>query len=132
MMQSVISSTRAMRRTQLLNTSRMASTSRPFSIYTSLGQSSGMKNPVSSSPESQHVNASRGLEDRADDTADTRSVQSPVSKRDPLEKDSEAHAGEEQTSTDAQIKNDPKKPAEAKRKNVEKAGQKPMGPEDHQ
>ncbi|KAJ5998827.1 hypothetical protein N7451_006637 [Penicillium sp. IBT 35674x] len=131
-MQSIISSTRAMRRTQLLNPSRLAFTSRPFGSSISLGKSSDLKNPVSSSPESQHVNASRGLEDRTQDTPDTRSVQSPVSKRDPLEKDSEAHAGEEQTSTDAQIKNDPNKPAEAKRKNVEKAGQKPMGPEDHQ
>lgn len=91
-----------------------------------------MKNPVSSSPESQDVNASRGLEDRSSDTADTRSTQSPISGRNLSERGSEAHEGEEQTSTDEQIKNDPNKPAEAKRENVEKAGQKPMGPEDHQ
>ncbi|KAJ5195508.1 uncharacterized protein N7498_008946 [Penicillium cinerascens] len=131
-MKSVISSSHVTRRTQLLNPLRLVSTSRPFNTSIPLGKSSDLKNPISSSPESQHVNASRSLGDRMQDTPDTRSAQSPVAKRDPLEKGSEAHAGEEQTSTDAQIKNDPKKPAEAKRKNVENAGQKPMGPEDHQ
>jgi hypothetical protein len=91
-----------------------------------------VRNPISSSPESQSVNTSRGLEGRSSDTADTRSTQSPISGRNKLEKGSEAHEGEEQTPTDAQIKNDPNKPAEVKRENVEKAGQKPLGPEDHQ
>ncbi|PKX97678.1 uncharacterized protein P174DRAFT_449266 [Aspergillus novofumigatus IBT 16806] len=43
-----------------------------------------------------------------------------------------AHEGEEQTSADAMIKNDPNEPTEKKRKNVEKAGSRKMGPEDEQ
>jgi hypothetical protein len=91
-----------------------------------------VKNPISSSPESKDVNTSRGLEDRSSDTADTRSTQSPISGRNRFEKGSEAHEGEEETSTDSLIKNNPNKSPEAKRENVEKASQKPMGPEDHQ
>ena len=45
---------------------------------------------------------------------------------------SQDFAGEENTDTDANIKNDPNKPASEKRRNVEKQGEKPMGPEDHQ
>lgn len=43
---------------------------------------------------------------------------------------SEAHEGEEQTETDSMIKNDPREPAEKKRRNVESVGRKSMGPED--
>jgi hypothetical protein len=45
---------------------------------------------------------------------------------------SEAHEGEEQTSADAMIKNDPNEPTEKKRENVEKVGRRKMGPEDEQ
>jgi len=90
------------------------------------------KNPISSGPESQAVNTSRGLEGRSSDAADRKSMQSPASRPNPLARASEAHTGEEGTSTDEQIKNDPNKPPEAKRANVEKASQKPMGPEDRQ
>ncbi|KAJ5138847.1 uncharacterized protein N7515_003695 [Penicillium bovifimosum] len=92
--------------------------------------SSKVSNPVASSPESQDINKARGLEGRHSDTADTRSTQSPISSSNKTELGSEAHEGEEQTSTDALIKNDPSKSPEAKRENVKKAGQKPMGPED--
>jgi hypothetical protein len=43
-----------------------------------------------------------------------------------------AHEGEEQTSADAQIKNDPNESEETKRKNVEAAGRRKLGPEDDQ
>lgn len=43
---------------------------------------------------------------------------------------SEAHEGEEQTEADSMIKNDPREPAETKRRNVQSAGNKPLGPED--
>lgn len=42
------------------------------------------------------------------------------------------HQGEEQTDTDAQIKNDPAEPEEKKRANVEAAGRRKLGPEDEQ
>jgi hypothetical protein len=95
-------------------------------------QSSNVSNPSASSPESQAINKSRGLEGRRSDTADTRSTQSPISSSNKAELGSEAHEGEEQTPTDAQIKNDPSTPTDIKRENVKKAGQKPLGPEDHQ
>lgn len=89
------------------------------------GVSSNVTNPQSSNPESQSINISRGKEARHSDTADTRSVASPVSGS-----ASEAHEGEEQTEADSMIKNDPREPAEKKRRNVESAGRKSMGPED--
>ncbi|KAJ6119772.1 hypothetical protein N7523_004052 [Penicillium sp. IBT 18751x] len=132
MMSNAFSSLRAVQRMQLPNAPRLATMTRAYSSSATPGQSSNVKNPISSSPESKEVNAGRGLEDRSSDTADTRSTQSPISGRNRLEKGSEAHEGEEQTSTNAQIKNDPNMSTEAKRENVEKAGQKPLGPEDHQ
>ncbi|GKZ33774.1 hypothetical protein AbraIFM66950_003809 [Aspergillus brasiliensis] len=94
------------------------------------GHSSNVANPQSSNPESQGINYSRGKEARHSDTADTRSVQSPISaQRGPT---SEAHEGEEQTSADAQIKSDPNQPEEQKRRNVEDAGKRPLGAEDRQ
>ena len=101
-------------------------------FYATPGQSPNVSNPVASSPKSQAINKSRGLEGQHSHTADTRSTQSPISSSNRKKIGSETHEGEEQMSTDAQIKNDPSKPTEAKRKNVEKAGQKPLGPEDHQ
>ncbi|GAM33881.1 hypothetical protein TCE0_013f01101 [Talaromyces pinophilus] len=92
------------------------------------GVSSNVINPQSSNPESQSINISRGKEARHSDTADSGSVASPVSSgRGPA---SEAHQGEEQTETDSMIKNDPRESAEKKRRNVESAGRKSMGPED--
>lgn len=101
-------------------------------FYATSRQSSNVSNPVASSPESQAINKARGLEGRHSDTADTRSTQSPISSSNKGALGSETHEGEEQTPTDAQIKNDPNKPTEVKRKNVENAGKKPLGPEDHQ
>lgn len=51
----------------------------------------------------------------------------PVSDRSaiPGEKD-------ETTPTEEEMKRDPKEPAESKRAHVEKQGEKPLGPEDHQ
>lgn len=93
-------------------------------------QSSNVSDPASSSPESQAINKSRGMKGRQSHVADTRSTQSPVSPSNQRDLASETHEGEEPTSSDAQIKNDPSMPTEEKRKNVERAGQKPMGPED--
>ena len=55
-------------------------------------------------------------------------MQSPISARRGLP--SEAQEGEEQTTTAAQVKNDPRESMEKKRENVKKAGEKPMGKED--
>lgn len=55
-------------------------------------------------------------------------MQPPVSARRGLP--SEAQEGEEQTTIDTQIKNDPRESLEKKRENVRKAGEKPMGKED--
>ncbi|GIJ86310.1 hypothetical protein Asppvi_005197 [Aspergillus pseudoviridinutans] len=87
-------------------------------------------NPISSNPQAQSINKSRGREAGHSDEADTRSVQSPVSMH--RAQPSEAHEGEEQTSADAMIKNDPNEPTEKKRENVEKVGRRKMGPEDEQ
>lgn len=75
------------------------------------------------------MNDSRGKEARSADTADTRSVQSPIS---PSRRahTSEAHEGEEETSFDSHIKNDPNESPDVKRRKVEEAGRKPLGPED--
>ncbi|KAH8431429.1 uncharacterized protein LDX57_009090 [Aspergillus melleus] len=91
-------------------------------------QSSQVANPRSSNPESQAINVSRGKESRHDDTPDSRSVQSPISSQ--SGPTSETHEGEEATTTTEQVHNDPNKPAGEKRRNVEQAGRRPMGPED--
>ncbi len=54
-------------------------------------------------------------------------MQQPVSDQSaiPGEKD-------EGTPTENEVKRDPSEPAESKRKHVEKQGDKPLGPEDHQ
>jgi hypothetical protein len=92
------------------------------------GHSSNVTNPQSSNPESQSINISHGKEARHSDTADTRSVASPFSSgRGPT---SEAHEVEEQTESASMIENDPREPPEKKRRNVESAGKKPLGPED--
>ncbi|KAL4772880.1 hypothetical protein BDW60DRAFT_206645 [Aspergillus nidulans var. acristatus] len=123
----------------LLSRTRLAGTPRLRFASTKQAQStkeadpafsSNAKNPVSSSGASQSINLSRGKEARSSDTADTRSVQSPISSQDGPT--SEQHAGEEQTSADAMIKNDPSEPAEKKRANVEAAGRRKLGPEDDQ
>ncbi|KAL4965774.1 uncharacterized protein BDV14DRAFT_51091 [Aspergillus stella-maris] len=103
---------------------------RPFASEASPGQTSNAKNPISSSGPSQSINVSRGKEARSSDTPDSRSVQSPISSQDGPT--SEMHEGEEQTSADAQIKNDPKLSDAEKRKNVERAGRRKLGPEDEQ
>ncbi|CAI7644728.1 unnamed protein product [Penicillium palitans] len=119
----------AVSRNLIRNTSRHTPLAR---FYAAPGQSPNVSNPVASSPKSQAINKSRGLEGQHSHTADTRSTQSPIGSSSREKIGSETHKGEEQMSTDAQIKNDSSKPTEAKRKNVEKAGQKPLGPEDHQ
>ncbi|KAL4910522.1 hypothetical protein BDW74DRAFT_146 [Aspergillus multicolor] len=121
------------RTTALLSRTRLASNiPRRFAATkeASPGHSSNAKNPVSSGGASQSINLSRGKEARSSDTADTRSVQSPISRQDGAS--SEAHEGEEQTSADGLIKNDPNKSGAEKRANVEKAGRRKLGPEDDQ
>ncbi|KAB8070321.1 hypothetical protein BDV29DRAFT_160562 [Aspergillus leporis] len=125
---SILRSLRPLTR-QIRPSPRGPQTSRLASTNAATGQAN-ISNPKSSNPESQSINSSRGKESRHSDTADTRSVQSPISsQRGPT---SEAHEGEEQTSTDAQIKNDPSEPGAKKRENVERAGRRPLGPEDKQ
>ncbi|KAJ9246941.1 hypothetical protein DTO207G8_8482 [Paecilomyces variotii] len=93
------------------------------------GTSSNVRNPQSSSPEAQRINISRGEKGRSSDTADTRSVQSPVSGRN-RDQASETRAEEEPSTTEAAVKNDPNLSEEEKKRNVEGAGRKPMGVED--
>lgn len=90
---------------------------------------SNVRDPISSTLEAQAVNVAQGKESRASDQADTRSTQSPISPN-RRARTSEAHEGEEEGSFNEHIKNDPNAPPEAKRQNVEKAGKKPLGPED--
>ncbi|KAL4951169.1 hypothetical protein BDW69DRAFT_201603 [Aspergillus filifer] len=118
------------RRALLARPSFVPYTTRLYASKASPGHSSNAKNPVSSSGPSQSINVSRGKEARSADTPDTRSVQSPISSQDGPT--SETHQGEEQTSADAQIKNDPNLPDSEKRENVEKAGRRKLGPEDDQ
>lgn len=92
-------------------------------------QASGARPTPSSDPESEGINVSRGKEARHTDAPASSNLQSPISAREG--RPSEAQEGEEQTTTDAQIKNDPREPGEKKRENVRKAGEKPMGPEDY-
>ena len=82
-------------------------------------------NPQSTSSEQSSVKTSRATEGRH--SPDTASVQQPVSDQSaiPGEKD-------EGTPTEDEVKRDPSEPAESKRKHVEKQGDKPLGPEDHQ
>ncbi|PYH76890.1 hypothetical protein BO82DRAFT_346155 [Aspergillus uvarum CBS 121591] len=103
---------------------------RSLASKASPGQTSNVANPQSSSPESQSINVARGKEARHADTPDTASVQSPISSQ--FGPTSEAHEGEEQTSADAQIKNHPGESGATKRRNVERAGERPLGAEDRQ
>ncbi|KAL4877407.1 hypothetical protein BJY04DRAFT_128741 [Aspergillus karnatakaensis] len=121
--------TLAIRRSLLARPRVFAAIPRRFASNSS-PNASNAKNPVSSGGASQSINVSRGKEARSSDTADTRSVQSPISSQDGPT--SEQHAGEEQTEADSLIKNDPKESTETKRKNVEKAGKRKLGPEDNQ
>ncbi|RAH67941.1 uncharacterized protein BO66DRAFT_473029 [Aspergillus aculeatinus CBS 121060] len=106
------------------------SAARRLASKASPGQTSNVANPQSSSPESQSINVARGKQARHADTPDTASVQSPISSQ--FGPTSEAHEGEEQTSADAQIKNHPGESEATKRRNVERAGERPLGAEDRQ
>lgn len=93
-----------------------------------LSASTSAKSSPASNPESDGINVSRGKESRYTDAPPSSNMQSPISSRRGLP--SESQEGEEQTTTDAQIKNDPGESLEKKRENVRKAGEKPMGKED--
>lgn len=84
-----------------------------------------LANPQSTSSEQSSVKISRATKDQK--SQDTASLAQPVSDRSaiPGEKD-------ETTPTEEEMKRDPKEPAESKRAHVEKQGEKPLGPEDHQ
>ena len=84
-----------------------------------------MANPQSSSSEQQHVKSSRATDSNT--SRDTASVQQPVSDRSSIPGDQD-----EGTPSHDNVKQDPNKPAEEKKKNVESQGNKPLGPEDHQ
>ncbi|KXG52850.1 uncharacterized protein PGRI_081060 [Penicillium griseofulvum] len=97
-------------------------------FYANSTQSPQVSDPASTSPESQAINKARGLKGRRSDPAG--STQSPISPSNQRDLAGETHEGDEPTSPGAQIKNDPSMSTEEKRKNVERAGQMPMGPED--
>jgi hypothetical protein len=81
------------------------------------GVSSNVREPVSSSTESQQINTSRGAE-RSEDSAKD-SAASPVSNP---EKTGVGAQEEQQPSSDV-IKQDPSKSSKEKRENVERFGQ---------
>ncbi|KAL8672870.1 MAG: hypothetical protein Q9168_002679 [Polycauliona sp. 1 TL-2023] len=87
--------------------------------------SGDMANPQSTSSNQQDVKSSRATDSTS--SPDTASVQTPVSNRSSIPGDQD-----EGTPSHHNVKQDPNKPAEEKRKNVESQGQKPLGPEDHQ
>ncbi|KAI4274097.1 MAG: hypothetical protein LQ337_004179 [Flavoplaca oasis] len=84
-----------------------------------------MANPQSSSSEQQQVKSSRATDSNT--SPDTASVQQPVSDRSSIPGDQD-----EGTPSHDNVKQDPNKPAEEKKRNVESQGNKPLGPEDHQ
>ncbi|KAL8874083.1 MAG: hypothetical protein Q9198_006934, partial [Flavoplaca austrocitrina] len=84
-----------------------------------------MANPQSSSSEQQHVKSSRATDSNT--SPDTASVQQPVSDRSSIPGDQD-----EGTPSHDNVKQDPNKPDEEKKRNVESQGNKPLGPEDHQ
>ncbi|ODM17721.1 hypothetical protein SI65_06509 [Aspergillus cristatus] len=99
-----------------------------LSASTTAEQATSAKPSPASNPESDGINVSRGKESRYTDAPPSSNMQSPISARRGLP--SEAQEGEEQTTTDAQIKNDPRESLEKKRENVRKTGEKPIGKED--
>ncbi|OJJ81618.1 uncharacterized protein ASPGLDRAFT_60098 [Aspergillus glaucus CBS 516.65] len=99
-----------------------------LSASTTAEQATSAKPSPASNPEVDGINVSRGKESRYTDAPPSSNMQSPISARRGLP--SEAQEGEEQTTTDAQIKNDPRESLEKKRENVRKTGEKPMGKED--
>ena len=99
-------------------------TARPASS-TSAATGGDMANPQSTSIDQQEVKSSRATDSTS--SPDTASVQTPVSNRSSIPGDQD-----EGTPSHDNVKQDPNKPAEEKRKNVESQGQKPLGPEDHQ
>ncbi|KAL8911555.1 MAG: hypothetical protein Q9171_003269 [Xanthocarpia ochracea] len=101
-----------------------------FSAFTArLASSSAtggdMANPQSTSSDQQDVKSSRATDNMS--TPDTASVQQPVSDRSSIPGNQD-----EGTPSHDHVKQDPNKPAEEKKKNVESQANKPLGPEDHQ
>ncbi|KAL8850779.1 MAG: hypothetical protein Q9221_004277 [Calogaya cf. arnoldii] len=82
-------------------------------------------NPQSTSSDQQDVKSSRATDSNT--SPDTASVQQPVSDRSSIAGDQD-----EGTPSHDHVKQDPNKPAEEKKRNVESQGNKPLGPEDHQ
>ncbi|KAI4182656.1 MAG: hypothetical protein L6R41_005840 [Letrouitia leprolyta] len=82
-------------------------------------------NPQSTSSDQAQVKSSRATDSAS--SPDTASVQQPVSNRSKIPGDQD-----EGTDSHDNVKQDPSKPAEEKRKSVEGQGNKPLGPEDHQ
>ncbi|KAL6717530.1 hypothetical protein ACLMJK_005445 [Lecanora helva] len=98
---------------------------RCISTAKSLRVEGDLGNPQSSSKEQAGVNTSRATKDQK--SQDTGSLAEPVSGRSTIPGDKD-----EGTPTEDAMKRDPNEPAEKKRKSVEKQGEKPLGPEDHQ
>jgi hypothetical protein len=89
------------------------------------GTASNVGNPVSSSAESNNVNQSRATDARTG-SPDNASLATPVSNP----SGSATQGRGEDSSMQEAFKQDPNAPAEEKKKNVEKMGQKPLDPAD--
>lgn len=84
-----------------------------------------MANPQSTSSDQKDVKSSRATDSTS--SPDTASVQQPVSDRSSIPGDQD-----EGTPSHDNVKQNPNKPAEEKKQNVESQRNKPLGPEDHQ
>jgi cytoskeletal protein RodZ len=89
------------------------------------GTGPNVGNPISSSAESNNVNQSRATDAKTGST-DNASLATPVSNP----SGSATQGRGEDSSMQEAFKQDPNAPAEEKRKNVEKMGQKPLDPAD--
>ncbi len=84
-----------------------------------------MANPQSTSSDQQDVKSSRATDNMS--SPDTASVQQPVSDRSSIPGNQD-----EGTPSHDHVKQDPNKPAEEKKKNVESQANNPLGAEDRQ
>ncbi|KAL9019163.1 MAG: hypothetical protein Q9185_003544 [Variospora sp. 1 TL-2023] len=105
-------------------TTRLASSSSSSSPSTTTGGDLG--NPQSASREQSSVKSSRATQGGAASSSspDTASLQQPVSERSSIPGEQD-----EGTPSHDNVKQDPAKPAEEKRRSVERQGERPLGAE---
>ncbi|KAL8653275.1 MAG: hypothetical protein Q9210_002202, partial [Variospora velana] len=101
------------------HSTRLASSSSSTTTGGDLG------NPQSVSREQSSVKSSRATQGGASSSPDTASVQQPVSERSSIPGEQD-----EGTPSHENVKQDPAKPAEEKRRSVERQGERPLGAED--